>query len=199
MCLVRVVRPGPVEAFAQLERPGWSVATQRGSASGVHDGYTGGRRGRALAGPEVDDDVVFSPDADPTYVELGRHDRARDDTEMAVGSSREFPCVIHVEPYESAANGVGALQRDPHVIKVCGPGVMCHHKHHRWPAAAGSTHPLGCEAGGRHRPPLSAWEPCGPRRSASLSWTGRTTRRPTVAGPGRSLWPERGLGGPPDP
>jgi hypothetical protein len=52
-----------------------------------------------------------------------------------------------VEPYESAANGVGALQRDPHVIKVCGPRVMCHHQHHRWPAAAGSTQPARMRGG----------------------------------------------------
>jgi hypothetical protein len=45
-----------------------------------------------------------------------------------VGSSREFPCVIHVEPDQSAANGVSALERDPQLVKVCGPRVMCRHK-----------------------------------------------------------------------
>jgi hypothetical protein len=99
---------------------------QRRSASGIHDEYTGGRGGRALAGREVDDNVVFSPHADPTHVELGRHDRLRDDAEVAVGLSREFPCVIHVEPDESAADGVGAFKRDPNVIEVCAQRVIRH-------------------------------------------------------------------------
>lgn len=58
--LVRAVRPGPVEAFAQVE---W----------------------------------LGQPYVDPTDVDICRHDGARDDREAAVGSSREFPCVIHVE------------------------------------------------------------------------------------------------------
>lgn len=103
--------------------------------------------GRALADPEVHDDVVLSPHADPTHVELGRHDRPRDDTEVAVGSSREFPCVNHVEPDESTPNGVSPLQRDPHVIKVCGPTVMCHHETSWLARRCGSTSPLGCEMG----------------------------------------------------
>jgi hypothetical protein len=37
-----------------------------------------------------------------------------------VGLSREFPCVVHVEPDESAADGLSALKRDPNVIEVCG-------------------------------------------------------------------------------
>jgi hypothetical protein len=71
---------------------------------------TGGRGGRALAGRKVDDNVVFSPHVDPTHVELGRHDRVRDDTEVALALSREFPCIVHVEPDESTADGVGCAQ-----------------------------------------------------------------------------------------
>ena len=84
------------------------------------------RGGRGLAGREVDDNVVFSPHVDPTHVELGRHDRVRDDTEVAVGWSRELPWVVHVEPDESAADGVGALKRDPDVTEICGQRVIRH-------------------------------------------------------------------------
>jgi hypothetical protein len=30
-----------------------------------------------------------------------------------MGLRRESPCVVHVEPAERAANGAGALERDP--------------------------------------------------------------------------------------
>jgi hypothetical protein len=68
--LVQAVRGCPIEVSTQVERPGWSVATHRGSASWVHGGYTGGRRPVRLAGREPDDHVVLCPHVDPTHVEL---------------------------------------------------------------------------------------------------------------------------------
>jgi hypothetical protein len=141
-----------------VERPGWSVTTHRGSAPWVHGGYTGGRRPVRLAGREADDHAVLSPHVDPTHVELGRLDRPRDHTEVTVGSGREVPCLIHVEPDESAANGVGAFHRGPDMTKVCGPTVLCHHEHHRWPAAAGRPAPGRMGRGWPISTASSAWE-----------------------------------------
>jgi hypothetical protein len=48
------------------------------------------------------------------------------------------------------------------VIEVCGQRVMCRYRaSSRSPAAVGRPVHLGCAAGGRHRPTLSAWEGLG--------------------------------------
>jgi len=65
-----------------------------------------------------------------------------EDKELAAGSGREVPCLMHVAPDETAANRVGAFHRGPDVTKVCGPRVVCHHKHHRGPAAADRPAPV---------------------------------------------------------
>jgi hypothetical protein len=113
--LVRAVRPGSVEALTEVERPEWSVATQRRSASWVHDGYTDRRRGRGLAGRVVDDDVVVNRDVDALRIELRRRDQALPvafyNAEVAARSSRECPCIVHVQPHELATNGRGALKQ----------------------------------------------------------------------------------------
>jgi hypothetical protein len=110
-------------------------------------GYTGGRRGRALAGPEIYDDVVLGPHVDALRIEFQRHHRrvwpaAWDHTDVAVRSTCEFPRVLYVEPQEPAADSPGALESGPQAIKVCGQRVMSHYRaSSRWPAAVGSSRP----------------------------------------------------------
>jgi hypothetical protein len=41
---------------------------------------------------------------------LGRHDRASYDMDMAMRSTCEYPCVLHLEPNELAANGMSAFE-----------------------------------------------------------------------------------------
>ena len=42
--------------------------------------------------------------------ELGRHDRASYDMDMAMRWTWEYPCVLHLEPNALAANGMSAFE-----------------------------------------------------------------------------------------